>query len=90
MVMKNWWKNNPKSIRRTARQIASNAGLEPAVIIEKIKTSQPGVGFDAANNTYVDMKKAGNSRSYKSFKKCTSKRSINCINDPYNRKLSYR
>ena len=79
-----------RALEEPARQIASNAGLEPAVIIEKIKTSQPGVGFDAANNTYVDMKKSRNSRSYKSFKKCTSKRSINCINDPYNRKLSYR
>ena len=48
-----------RALEEPARQIASNAGLEPAVIIEKIKTSQPGVGFDAANNTYVDMKKAG-------------------------------
>ena len=41
------------------RQIATNAGLEPAVILEKVKASPVGVGFDAANNEYVDMKKAG-------------------------------
>ena len=42
-----------------ARQIATNAGLEPAVIIEKVKNSEKGVGFDAAKEEYVDMKKAG-------------------------------
>ena len=41
------------------RQIASNAGLEPAVILEKVKTSPVGVGYDAASDEYVDMKKAG-------------------------------
>ena len=42
-----------------AKQIAVNAGLEPAVIVEKIKNSNPGVGFNAATEEYVDMKKAG-------------------------------
>ncbi len=48
-----------KALEEPAKQIAVNAGLEPAVIVEKVKTSQKGVGFNAANNTYVDMKKAG-------------------------------
>ena len=48
-----------RALEEPARQIASNAGLEPAVIIEKVKNSELGVGFDAANEEYVDMKKAG-------------------------------
>ena len=48
-----------RALEEPARQIASNAGLEPAVIIEKVKQSEKGVGFDAANEEYVDMKKAG-------------------------------
>ena len=34
-------------------------GLEPAVILEKVKNSDFGFGFDASNNQYVDMKKVG-------------------------------
>ena len=48
-----------KALEEPAKQIAINAGLEPAVIVEKVKQSEKGVGFNAANNTYVDMKKAG-------------------------------
>ena len=48
-----------KALEEPARQIAINAGLEPAVIVETVKQSEKGVGFNAANNTYVDMKKAG-------------------------------
>ena len=48
-----------KALEEPAKQIAINAGLEPAVIVEKIKQSEKGIGFNAANNTYVDMKKAG-------------------------------
>ena len=48
-----------KAMEEPVRQIATNAGLEPAVILEKVKASPVGVGFDAANNEYVDMKKAG-------------------------------
>ena len=48
-----------RALEEPARQIATNAGLEPAVIIEKVKNSEKGVGFDAANEEYVDMKKAG-------------------------------
>ena len=48
-----------RALEEPARQIATNAGLEPAVIIEKVKNSEAGVGFDAAEERYVDMKKAG-------------------------------
>ena len=48
-----------KALEEPARQIAINAGLEPAVIVEKVKTSDVGIGFDAGKEEYVDMKKAG-------------------------------
>ena len=48
-----------KALEEPVKQIAINAGLEGAVILDKVKTSKPGVGFDAANEEYVDMKKAG-------------------------------
>ena len=48
-----------RALEEPVRQIASNAGLEPAVILEKVKTSPVGVGYDAASDEYVDMKKAG-------------------------------
>ncbi len=48
-----------KSLEEPIKQIAINAGLEPAVIIEKVKQSTVGIGFDAANEQYVDMKKSG-------------------------------
>lgn len=48
-----------KALEEPAKQIAINAGLEPAVIVEKVKQSEKGIGFNAANNTYVDMKKTG-------------------------------
>ena len=48
-----------KALEEPARQIAINAGLEPAVIVEKVKSSEVGVGFDAGKEEYVDMKKAG-------------------------------
>ena len=48
-----------RALEEPVRQIAANAGLEPAVILEKVKTSPVGVGFDAAKDEYVDMKKAG-------------------------------
>ncbi|MDD6616659.1 MAG: chaperonin GroEL [Lachnospiraceae bacterium] len=39
--------------------IAENAGLEGAVIVNKVKESEPGIGFDAVHETYVDMMKEG-------------------------------
>ncbi len=48
-----------KSLEEPIKQIAINAGLEPAVILDKVKSSAPGFGFDAKNEEYVDMKKTG-------------------------------
>ena len=48
-----------KALEEPVKQIAVNAGLEPAVIVNKVKESEAGIGFDAANEQYVDMKKAG-------------------------------
>ncbi|MBQ9562851.1 MAG: chaperonin GroEL [Lachnospiraceae bacterium] len=39
--------------------IADNAGLEGSVIINKVKESKPGMGFDAYKEEYVDMVEAG-------------------------------
>ena len=48
-----------KALEEPVKQIAINAGLEPAVIVDKVKQSQVGIGFDAAKEEYVDMKKSG-------------------------------
>ena len=48
-----------KALEEPLRQIATNAGLEGAVILQTVKTSKQGVGFNAANEQYVDMKKEG-------------------------------
>ena len=48
-----------KALEEPAKQIARNSGLEPAVIVEKVKSEKEGIGFDASSETYVDMKKAG-------------------------------
>ena len=48
-----------KALEEPVKQIAVNAGLEPAVILEKVKNSEEGVGFNAQSEEYVDMKKAG-------------------------------
>ena len=47
------------ALEEPVKQIARNSGLEPAVIVDKVKSSEVGVGFDAAKEEYVDMKKAG-------------------------------
>ncbi len=48
-----------KALEEPVRQIAENAGLEGAIILDKVKNSNPSVGFDAKNEQYVDMKKTG-------------------------------
>ena len=39
--------------------IAANAGLEGSVIINKVRESEPGIGFDVLKEEYVDMVSAG-------------------------------
>ncbi len=48
-----------KALEAPLFHIAANAGLEGSVIINKVKESEVGVGFDAYNEKYVDMVKAG-------------------------------
>ena len=48
-----------KALEEPVRQIAENAGLEGSVIVEKIKHSDKGIGFDALNEAYVNMIEAG-------------------------------
>ena len=47
------------ALEEPVRQIATNAGLEGAIILDKVKNEKTGVGFDAKEERYVDMKKAG-------------------------------
>ena len=47
-----------RAIEAPVRQIASNAGLEGAVIVEGVKKAAKGTGFNAATEQYVDMIKA--------------------------------
>lgn len=48
-----------RSLEEPLRQIVANAGLEPSVVVEKVKASAIGEGFDAANEQYVNMFEAG-------------------------------
>ena len=48
-----------KALEAPLYYIADNAGLEGSVIINKVKESDPGVGFDAFHETYEDMVSAG-------------------------------
>ena len=48
-----------KALEAPLFTIAYNAGLEGAVIINKVRESQPGVGFNALTEEYVDMVQAG-------------------------------
>ena len=48
-----------KALEAPLFHIAANAGLEGAVIINKVRESEPGVGFDALKEEYVNMIEAG-------------------------------
>ncbi|MBR6392145.1 MAG: chaperonin GroEL, partial [Eubacterium sp.] len=48
-----------KALEEPVRQIAANAGLEGSVIVDKIKNSENGFGFNFATNEYTDMLSAG-------------------------------
>ena len=47
------------SLEAPLKTIANNAGLDGSVVVEKVKSEKEGVGFDAYNETYVDMIKSG-------------------------------
>lgn len=48
-----------RALEEPIRQIATNAGLEGAVIVDKLKTADKGMGFDAATGQWVNMIDAG-------------------------------
>ena len=48
-----------RSLEEPMRQIAKNAGVEGSVIIEKVKNSEAGIGYDALHDQYVNMIKTG-------------------------------
>lgn len=48
-----------KALQAPVSQIAENAGLEGSVIVERMKNADPGVGFNAATNEWVNMLEAG-------------------------------
>lgn len=48
-----------RAIEEPVRQIAYNAGLEGAVIVDTLKRTKKGIGFDALTDEYVDMIKVG-------------------------------
>ena len=48
-----------RALEEPLRQIAENAGKEGSVIVEKVMSSKRGEGYDALNDKYVDMIKAG-------------------------------
>ncbi len=48
-----------KALEEPVRQIATNAGDEGSVIIEKVRASEAGVGYDALKGEYVNMIKSG-------------------------------
>ncbi|MGV0167903.1 chaperonin GroEL [Furfurilactobacillus sp. WILCCON 0119] len=48
-----------RALEEPVRQIAANAGKEGSVIVEKLKSQKPGVGYNAATDEWVDMVEAG-------------------------------
>lgn len=47
------------AIEAPVRQIADNAGVEGAIVVEKIKEAKEGIGYNAAEDKYEDMMAAG-------------------------------
>lgn len=47
------------AVEAPIRQIASNAGMEGAIVAEKVKAAKVGIGYNAAENKYEDMIAAG-------------------------------
>ncbi|MBI5187324.1 MAG: chaperonin GroEL [Nitrospinae bacterium] len=48
-----------RALEEPIRQIANNAGVEGSIIVQKVKSEKESVGYDAANDQYVDMIQAG-------------------------------
>ena len=48
-----------RSLEEPVRQIAENAGLEGSVIVDKLKQAEPGIGYNAKTDEWVNMIDAG-------------------------------
>ncbi|EJD8536610.1 chaperonin GroEL [Staphylococcus pseudintermedius] len=48
-----------KALQAPVRQIAENAGLEGSVIVERMKNAEPGIGYNAATDEWMNMLEAG-------------------------------
>src|SRR5699024_7641650 len=48
-----------RALEEPVRQIAHNAGLEGSVVVERLKNEEIGIGFNAAEGTWVNMVEAG-------------------------------
>jgi chaperonin GroEL len=48
-----------RALEEPLRQIAINAGYDGAIVVDKVKNSAPGTGFDVMKEAYVDMVAAG-------------------------------
>ncbi len=73
------------AIEAPVRQIADNAGVEGAIVVEKLKEAKDGTGYNAAEDKYEDMMKAGIVGSCKGNTFSITKCSINRSTRAYNR-----
>ena len=73
-----------KALEEPVKQIAKNAGLEGSVIVEKVKDSKPGIGYNALIDEYQDMVKAGIVDPTKVTSFGIAERSKRCFNDSDN------
>ena len=48
-----------RALEEPMRMIAENAGVEGSVIVEKVRSLEPGMGYNAYNGEFIDMKKEG-------------------------------
>jgi len=48
-----------KALEAPIRQIAENAGIDASIVVDKVKNGKDAFGYNAADDTYVDMLKAG-------------------------------
>jgi chaperonin GroEL len=48
-----------KALETPARQIAENSAADPGVVVEKMRSGNGNLGYDAARNEYVDLMEAG-------------------------------
>ena len=73
-----------RALEEPVRQIAANAGLEGSVIVEKVKSSDKGIGFDALNEKYVNMIEVGIVDPAKVTRSALQNAASGCSNVTYN------